>query len=230
MLCRSALWAQSVLEDFPYSFAGIFKYLREEVASKTEAPRPVDISGECCAMIEAVMLAQAQEMFYEMLCAKKLADGAKSAISNATLAAVAWSVSELYNLATEAYLKPQLVKHMQREWGESSRVKAVAYEAEAHFRQAAHLEEDPNKQGIRCGHLEYADNLLNDKQQEIRLGMPELQKQIKVCFCRVRSYLYAWHVLQRPQKNIFGRWCHAFLYLMLPTDLKSVQGPKTTRM
>jgi hypothetical protein len=162
--------------------AGIFKYMREEVVSKTETPRPIDITGESCAMIEAVMLAQAQEMFYEMLCAKKLADGAKSAISHATLAAIAYSTSELYQAAFEAYLKPQLVKHIQRDWGESSRVKAVAYEAEAHFRQAAHLEEDPNKQGLRCGHLEYASKLLTDKQPDIRQGLPELQKQVKACY------------------------------------------------
>lgn len=103
---------------------------------KTDTPRSTDISGECCAMLEELMLAQAQEMFYEMLSAKKAADGAGSAIKLATLAAVAWSVSELYEAAHEAYLKPQLVRHVQREWGESSKTKALLYKAEAHYMQA----------------------------------------------------------------------------------------------
>lgn len=36
----------------------MFKYLREEVVLKTETPRSVDISGECAAMLEDVMVAQ----------------------------------------------------------------------------------------------------------------------------------------------------------------------------
>ena len=116
--------------------AGIFRYMREEVVLKTDSPRSTDISGECCAMLEELMLAQAQEMFYEMLSAKRAADGAGSAIKRATLAAAAWSVSELYEAAHEAYLKPQLVRHVQREWGESSKTKALLYKAQAHFMQA----------------------------------------------------------------------------------------------
>lgn len=113
--------------------AGIFKYLKDEVVLKTETPRSVDVTGECCALLECLMLAQAQEMFYELLCAKK---GESSAIKWATLASAAWSVSELYSAAAEAYMKPQLVKHIQREWGECNKVKALMYQAEAHFMQA----------------------------------------------------------------------------------------------
>lgn len=102
---------------------------------KTETPRSVDISGECCAVLENVMLAQAQEMFYEILCAKKSADGETSAIKDATLAQVSWSVSEMYTAAADAYMKPVLVKHIQREWGESSKVKALMYQVEAHYVQ-----------------------------------------------------------------------------------------------
>jgi hypothetical protein len=121
--------------EAPPSRSGIFKFLREEVVLKTETPRSVDISGECCAALENVMLAQAQEMFYEMLCAKKSADGETSAIKSATLAQVAWSVSEMYTAAADAYMKPVLVKHIQREWGESSKVKALMYQVEAHYVQ-----------------------------------------------------------------------------------------------
>jgi hypothetical protein len=47
----------------------------------------------------------------------------------------AQSVSELYSAAAEAYAKPALVKHLQREWAEANRVKALMYAAEAHFLQ-----------------------------------------------------------------------------------------------
>ena len=103
---------------------------------KTETPRSVDISGECCALLECLMLAQAQEMFFELLCVKK---AESTAIKWATLASAAWSVSELYAAAAEAYMKPQLVKHITREWGECNKVKALMYQAEAHFMQVRQL-------------------------------------------------------------------------------------------
>jgi programmed cell death 6-interacting protein len=124
----------------PYKFeaqrkacAGIFKYLREEVVLKTETPRSVDVSGECTALLEHLMLAQAQEMFFELLCVKK---AESSAIKWGTLAQAAMSAAEQYTATADAYMKPVLVKHIQREWGESNKVKAIMYEAEAHFLQA----------------------------------------------------------------------------------------------
>lgn len=52
--------------------AGILAHLKDAVTIKTEQPRPVDISGECCAMLERLMLAQAQEVFYEISSLKKM--------------------------------------------------------------------------------------------------------------------------------------------------------------
>jgi hypothetical protein len=50
---------------------------------KTDTPRSIDLSGDCCALLETLMLAQAQEMFFELLSAKK---AESSAIKWATLA------------------------------------------------------------------------------------------------------------------------------------------------
>jgi hypothetical protein len=38
----------------------VFSYLLSHEANKCDAPRPVDLSPECCALMEKLMLAQAQ--------------------------------------------------------------------------------------------------------------------------------------------------------------------------
>lgn len=45
--------------------AGSYAYLRDVASVRVEQPRPVDISPECAAMLERLMLAQAQECVYE---------------------------------------------------------------------------------------------------------------------------------------------------------------------
>lgn len=45
--------------------AGAFAYLRDEASLKMDAPRPVDVSPEAAAMLERLMLAQAQECVFE---------------------------------------------------------------------------------------------------------------------------------------------------------------------
>lgn len=40
--------------------AGTFAYLKDAEANKVDAPVPADLSGECCALMERLMLAQAQ--------------------------------------------------------------------------------------------------------------------------------------------------------------------------
>lgn len=45
--------------------AGCFALLRERDAVRVDVPRPVDVSPECCTMLEKLMLAQAQECFFE---------------------------------------------------------------------------------------------------------------------------------------------------------------------
>lgn len=38
----------------------MFAHLRDAEANKVDAPRPVDLTPECCSMMEKLMLAQAQ--------------------------------------------------------------------------------------------------------------------------------------------------------------------------
>jgi hypothetical protein len=44
--------------------SGLYQYLREHVAAKTDNPRPLDMSSECTGLLEKLMLTQAQECVY----------------------------------------------------------------------------------------------------------------------------------------------------------------------
>jgi hypothetical protein len=44
----------------PQEAAGLYAHLREHEANKLDAPAPVDVSPECCGLMERLMLAQAQ--------------------------------------------------------------------------------------------------------------------------------------------------------------------------
>ena len=47
--------------------------------------------------------------------------------------------------------------------------------------QAKHCADNPDQQGLRNGHLEYASKVFTDNAADLRSGSPELQKQAKVC-------------------------------------------------
>lgn len=51
--------------------AGVFAALRDGPALHVEAPRPIDISPECAAMLERLCLAQAQEAIFDKARADK---------------------------------------------------------------------------------------------------------------------------------------------------------------
>jgi BRO1-like domain len=162
---------------------GLLKYLRENVTLKTDSPRSVDISGECCTMLESLMLAQAQEMFYELMHAKRTAN--PKAFTYGLLAQVAASTAGLYNEVAEKYAKPQLVKHFDKEWAESSRVKNILYTAEAHYMQALQLQPQAGaKFGEYLGHLRLAASLLQGKHKDARQAPGALQQQFKARHCQ----------------------------------------------
>jgi programmed cell death 6-interacting protein len=51
--------------------AGAFAFLRDEASLKMDAPRPADLGPEAAAMLERLMLAQAQECVFEKALADK---------------------------------------------------------------------------------------------------------------------------------------------------------------
>lgn len=51
--------------------AGAFAFLRDEASLKMDTPRPADLGPEAAAMLERLMLAQAQECVFEKALADK---------------------------------------------------------------------------------------------------------------------------------------------------------------
>lgn len=51
--------------------AGAFAFLRDEASLKMDLPRPADLGPEAAAMLERLMLAQAQECVFEKALADK---------------------------------------------------------------------------------------------------------------------------------------------------------------
>lgn len=131
-------------------------------------------------MLESLMLAQAQEMFYELMHSKRAAN--PKALSYGVLAQVASSTAGLYTEVAEKYAKPQLVPHFDKEWAESSRVKSILYTAEAHYMQALQLQPLAGaKFGEYLGHVRHADSLMKSNERQAKQAPAGLQQQFKVC-------------------------------------------------
>jgi hypothetical protein len=131
-------------------------------------------------MLESLMLAQAQEMFYELMHAKRAANP-NGPLSYGLLAQVATSTAGLYTEVAEKYAKPQLVPHFDKEWAESSRVKSILYSAEAHYMQALQLQPLAGaKFGEYLGHLRHSGSLMNSNEKTAKQAPSGLQQQFKV--------------------------------------------------
>lgn len=130
-------------------------------------------------MLESLMLAQAQEMFYELMHSKRSTN--PNALSHGILAQVASSTAGLYTEVAEKYAKPQLVPHFDKEWAESSRVKSILYTAEAHYMQALQLQPQAGAAfGEYLGHLRHADSLMKGNERQAKQAPSALQQQYKV--------------------------------------------------
>eukprot|EP00899_Mesostigma_viride_P016596 jgi/Mesvir1/24938/Mv16914-RA.2 len=115
--------------------AGAFAFLREHLAMKLPAGTSPDLSTECAAMMERLMLAQAQECVFE----KALADK-KSAGVCAKLAA---QIGLYYEEAHAMVSLPPLDAYMDKVWTTHLQLKAAQFHAEALLRMAmSHREQE----------------------------------------------------------------------------------------
>nr|PNR49661.1 hypothetical protein PHYPA_011557 [Physcomitrium patens] len=113
--------------------AGVFAFLRDNISMKaagTGNNSTIDISVECAGMLERLMLAQAQECFFE----KVVADNKSLLCSK-----VAKQVGTFYEEACAALLLPPLNQHMDRTWVAHVQLKAAQFNAEAYYRAALDL-------------------------------------------------------------------------------------------
>lgn len=118
--------------------AGVFAFLRDNISMKaagTGNNSTTDISVECAGMLERLMLAQAQECFFE----KVVADNKPSLCSK-----VAKQVGSFYEEAYAALVLPPLNQHMDRTWTAHVQLKAAQFNAEACYRAALDLHEKEN--------------------------------------------------------------------------------------
>ncbi|XP_058097745.1 vacuolar-sorting protein BRO1 [Magnolia sinica] len=108
--------------------AGAFGFLRDNEATKAAVggAATLDLSGECAGMLEKLMLAQAQECFFE----KVIADGKPPGLC----AKVSRQVGLYYEEAYAALNVQPLNQHFDRTWISHVQLKAAQFYAEACYR------------------------------------------------------------------------------------------------
>ncbi|KIY99284.1 pH-response regulator protein palA/RIM20 [Monoraphidium neglectum] len=96
--------------------AGMFAHLRETEAPKVDAPRPVDITPECCVLMEKLMLAQAQECVYHKAVTDKR--------SPTVVAKLAKQASIMYGEVSGLFSGLVLSSHFEKSWVAHTQMKA----------------------------------------------------------------------------------------------------------
>lgn len=117
--------------------AGAFGYLRDNISMKASVgASTVDISAECAGMLERLMLAQAQECFFE----KVISDKKPAALCSK----VARQVCLYYEETHAALSLPPLSQHFDKAWVAHVNLKAAQFYGEACYRAALDLHEKEN--------------------------------------------------------------------------------------
>lgn len=117
--------------------AGAFAFLRDNISMKASGgSSTVDISMESAGMLERLMLAQAQECFFE----KAVADQKPSLLCGK----IARQVGLYYEEAHAALMLAPLHQHFDRSWAAHLQFKAAQFHGEACYRVALELHEKEN--------------------------------------------------------------------------------------
>ncbi|KAL0914151.1 hypothetical protein M5K25_017660 [Dendrobium thyrsiflorum] len=119
--------------------AGTFAFLKDNVSVKAvigPGGSAVDMSTECVGMLERLMLAQAQECFFEKVITDSKSPGLCSKIAR--------QVGLYYEEAHKALAAPPLSTHFERTWISHVQLKAAQYHAEACYRYALELHNKEN--------------------------------------------------------------------------------------
>ncbi|OVA14237.1 BRO1 domain [Macleaya cordata] len=115
--------------------AGSFAYLRDNASMKASIGHSstLDISAECAGMLERLMLAQAQECFFEKVTSEGRTPGLCAKVSR--------QVGLYYEEAFAALNVPPLNQHFDRTWIYHVQLKAAQFYAEACYRYGLELHE-----------------------------------------------------------------------------------------
>ncbi|KAL0912401.1 hypothetical protein M5K25_018369 [Dendrobium thyrsiflorum] len=143
------------------SAAGAFSMLREAVAPKLAAlgGATIDLSVECAGMLERLMLAQAQECFFE----KVIADAKPHGICSKVARQVGLFYEEAYATLNAAPLN----QHFDRTWISHIQLKAAQFYAEACYRCSLELH---GKEEIaeEIARLKIGINALTDAKKSVK--------------------------------------------------------------
>eukprot|EP00249_Psilotum_nudum_P017974 c26581_g1_i1 orf=67-2718(+) len=133
--------------------AGAFAFLRDNISMKAGgSSSTLDISVECAGMLERLMLAQAQECFFE----KVISDLKPPSLC----AKVARQVGLYYEETNAALILSPLNQHFDRTWVAHVQLKAAQFHGEACYRVALELHEKENI-AEEIARLKVASNVLS---------------------------------------------------------------------
>ncbi|XRB17522.1 vacuolar-sorting protein BRO1 [Pseudoscourfieldia marina] len=131
--------------------AGLFAMLKEGSTLKAPTFSGVDVSSECAAMLEKLMLAQAQECFYEKVVGSSgvASDAAPPAINPKIVARVAMQVSTYYSDAHKLITtSAKLSAHFDKAWVMHIQAKATMFAAYAERAAAVAAKDEESGDGI----------------------------------------------------------------------------------
>uniref|UniRef100_A0A0D9YVH0 BRO1 domain-containing protein n=1 Tax=Oryza glumipatula TaxID=40148 RepID=A0A0D9YVH0_9ORYZ len=140
--------------------AGAFRAAGEMMEGEEEDT--VDMGPEASAMLERLMLAQAQECCFE----RALAAGT----SSAACSKVAKQAALYYEEAYASLVIPPLQNHFERSWVAHILLKAALFNAEASYRYAIELHEK-TEIGEEIARLQFGINAIVDAKKAVR-GAP----------------------------------------------------------
>lgn len=152
--------------------AGSFGYLRDAATLKVESPRPLDLTPEAAAMLEKLMLAQAQECVLEKAIMDKKAPG--------VVARLGKQVAVYYRDCAALLNVPPLNQHFDRSWLAHATVKGLLYDVEATVQNAAALSAADEFAGVakEIARLRASQVVLAQAKTEARNASKELQENV----------------------------------------------------
>jgi programmed cell death 6-interacting protein len=149
---------------------GVFAFLRDNISIKAAGSNStLDISVESAGMLERLMLAQAQECFFE----KVVNDGRPASLCSK----VAKQVGIFYEEAYCALVLPPLIHHLDRPFVVHVQLKAAQYHAEACYQAALDLHEK-EEIGQEIARLMAASTILSEAKKSSRAGAGPLMDAV----------------------------------------------------
>ncbi|KAG0254085.1 pH-response regulator protein palA/rim20 [Actinomortierella ambigua] len=142
--------------------AGCFKHLRDAIVPELRIAPTVDISTAACTVFMHLMLAQAQECFWQKAVIDQMKDG--------VISRLAAQVADYYESAHEGATHSSMLTLFTSPWTSQMQAKALHFNAVAQYRKSCECISQ-NKYGEEIARLQISEQLVNQ-------GL-ELQRNLK---------------------------------------------------